>query len=280
MNQTTMVKRSTTKASQQEKGNIPHALVHSTPSLKQNRTQDDSAPADFQVQRHGPLILLHFTAPKIQHQAMARMEAFYESKSEAEKYISLQDPKTQLLCRNYQAFNLPLCAIREWLHAMQTSEGISSSRQGNANPFCTARWWCPFTNSQECQLLTQLCRLGLFNAPKGWDASRYLISITNKSAIHHELLHALFFLHPGYREKAQGLWEGLSNRCRIVVTNDLLMRGYGEQVWVDEFQAYVSENAGEFGKKVRAECNEAGMVLRDAQAQAWKELNLDIARFT
>lgn len=58
------------------------------------------------------------------------------------------------------------------------------------------------------------------------------------------------------------------------------MRGYGQQVWVDEFQAYVSENTGEFGKKFRAECEEVGIVLTQAQAQAWKELNLNIAQLT
>lgn len=64
----------------------------------------------------------------------------------------------------------------------------------------------------------------------------------------------------------------------MVISNDLLMRDYEDRVWVDEFQAYVTENSGEFGKKVRTECEEAAIVLREAQTQAWKDLNLDIAQ--
>lgn len=273
-----MAKRSKNKTSEQEKGKF--SLRRPTTSLKQNRGQDESMPVTFQVQKHGPLILLHFTNPKTQHQALARMEAFYESKSEAKNYISLHDPKTEHLCRNYEAFNMPVCAIQEWLQAMKIAEHVSSSTQDTAKQFSTSGWWRPFTSSQESLLLTQLWTLGLFNMPKGCVASSYLISVTNKSAIHHELLHALFFFHPGYRDKVEGIWRGLSRKCRMRVSNDLSMRDYGEQVWVDEFQAYVSENAGEFGGKVSAECNGAGIVLREAQAQAWEELNVNISQFT
>lgn len=273
-----MANRSKNKTSKQEKENYPQ--THPTNSLQQNRGKNNSVPVEFHVQRHGPLLLLHFNSALTQHQALARMEAFYESKSEGKTYISLQDPKTNLLCRNYEAFNMPVSAIQEWLQAMRSSEMVFSSTQGNDSPRSIPGWWCPFTNSQESFLLNELWSLGLLKAPKGHDASSYLISVTDKSAIHHELLHALFSLHSGYRSKVQGVWEGLSSECRMVIYNDLLMRDYGEQVWVDEFQAYVSENAGEFGKKVRTECEEAAMVLRESQAQAWTELNLNIAQFT
>lgn len=272
-----MAKRSKNKTSNQEKGSNP--LFHPTNSVKQKKGQNNSVAVDFRLRRQGPLVLLHFKTPLTQHEALARMEAFYESKSEAKTYISLQDPKTKFLCRNYQAFNLPVCAIQEWLQAMQSSEKVFSSSQGNENLCSISGWWRPFTNSEESVILNQLWSLGLLKAPKGHEPSSYLISVTDKSAIHHELLHALFFLHSGYRDKAQEVWERLSSKCRMVVSNDLLMRDYGEHVWVDEFQAYVNENAGEFGKKVRAECEEAAKVLREAQTQAWKELNLDVAHF-
>lgn len=275
-----MAKGIKVKTSKQGKKN--HSQILPANSLKQNRghSQNDSISVDFHAQRHGPLIFLHFKTSQTQHHALARMEAFYESSSGAKTYISLQDPKTKLLCRNYEAFNMPILAIQEWLKAMQISEKVfNTTTQGNDNSCSIPGWWDPFTNPQESLLLDHLWSLGLLKTPKGHAASTYLISVTDKSAIRHELLHALFFLHSGYREKVQKVWEGLSSKCRLVVSNDLLMRNYGEQVWVDEFQAYVSENAGEFGKKLKTECEEAGMVFREAQDEAWKELHLNVSNF-
>lgn len=199
-----MAKGSRNKTSKQDQGN--HSQVHPKNSLKQKKGQNESVAVDFHIKKHGPLVLLHYKSPLTQHQALARMETFYESKSEANTYISLQDPKTKFICRNYQAFNMPVSVIQEWLWAMQSSEKAFSSMKGDGNPCSISGWWRSFTNSQESLLLNGLWSLGLLKAPKGHDASSYLISVTDKSAIHHELLHALFFLHSGYRDKVQGVW--------------------------------------------------------------------------
>lgn len=243
--------------------------------LKQSRGQSDSNTVEFVTQRQGPLILLHFTTLEAQHQTLARVESFYESASHTRKYITLQDPMTKFLCRNYQAFNLPIIAMNEWLQAMQNSEKALSSGQGSKDPYSLQGWWRSFTNTQESCLLDQLWQIGCLGVLKAGETPSYLISVTNKSATQHELLHALFFLHSGYRDKVNKLWEGLSKKCRLVISHDFLMRGYGEHVWVDEFQAYVSEAGGKFGKKTKQECIEAGVELRAAQILAWQELVLD-----
>lgn len=86
----------------------------------------------------------------------------------------------------------------------------------------------------------------------------------------------IFCTRDNYRHKVQQLWMGLSKKRRLVVSHNLLMRGYGEHVWVDEFQAYVSEDGGEFGNKTKQECDEAGVELRAAKSSTWEEMDLNV----
>lgn len=241
-----------------------------TPS-EESIGQDESKP-DFLTQHHGPLILLKFTTPKAQHQALARMESFYESNNNARTYINLQEAATKSLCRNYEAFNLPVSAVREWLQAMRESENTLQETSGN-NP---QGWWRSYTTPQEACLLQHLSQVGCFKNSVTGEIPQYLISVTGASAIPHEVLHALYFLHPGYKEKSQQVWAGLSQKCQTVISKTFTLRGYGEHVWVDEFQAYVSEDDGEFGNKTRKECAEAQTHLIKAQATAWRELDMNI----
>lgn len=241
---------------------------------EESKAQDGSKP-DFLTQHQGPLILLKFTTPKAQHQALARMESFYESNKESRTYINLQDTATKSLCRNYQAFNLPVSAICEWLQAMRISESPLQETSGNI----PQGWWRSFTTPQEACVLRHLSQVGCFKSPTSGEAPSYLISVTEASAIPHEALHALYFLHPGYKEKAQQVWMGLSQKCQAVISQDFTLRGYGEHVWVDEFQAYVSEDHGEFGNKARQECSDAKGSLIKAQGAAWKELDMNIGAF-
>ncbi|KAJ4387078.1 enhancer of mRNA decapping [Gnomoniopsis smithogilvyi] len=262
------------------KGNPKKGLVAQVQpkgASNQPSSQNAAFPKDFEMREYGPLILVHFSSPKAQHQALARVETFYESGSDASNYISLQNPKTKLMCRNYEAFNMPILAIKEWLQAMKISEKALSRSQHNADPYSFPGWWRSFTNLQESNLLDQLWRCGCLKALKDGENPVYLISFINKSAVHHDLLHALYFLHPGYQDMVRKQWLALSKPCRLVITHELLMRGYGEHVWIDEFQAYVSEDQGCFGKKVTEECHQVRLELRAAQSLAWEELDLNVA---
>lgn len=227
---------------------------------------------EFNVQIQGPLIIFTFYSPKAQHQALARLETFYESESEATNYINLDEAKTKRLCPNYQAFNLPTIAVHDWLLAMLDSEITA--------PKSVGRRWRPFTNSSESCLLDHLGQVGCLEKPQLGEAPSYLISVSDKSSVPHEASHALYFLHSGYRKKAQQAWDGLSGKCRSIVQQDMMLRGYGSHVWVDEFQAYVSKNDSEFGKKTKDECMRAKKMLVAAQALAWQDLGLDVDDFS
>lgn len=247
---------------------------------------------DFTIIRRGPILILRFNSATAQHQALARMESYYESSTEAKKYLTLQDAQLKRLCPNYEAFNLPLSAVHDWLQAMREAEGVYNSqpqhKQQDTGTDETAKstspqqhccWWTAFTNNNETQLLQRLHRADcLDTSPYAKDDSTpsYIISTTSNSAIPHELRHALYHLHAGYRATVQKEWDAtLSNKTRAVIQRDLVLRGYGPRVWIDEFQAYVSEDAGEFGNKTRNECREVKGVLLAAQRNAWVELGMD-----
>ena len=60
-----------------------------------------------------------------------------------------------------------------------------------------------------------------------------------------------------------------------VIEYDLVMRKYDTAVFEDEFQAYVSENVNEFGKKCASECIRAAERLKIAQRECWARLNAE-----
>lgn len=186
----------------------------------------------FTGRRSGPLIVVQYTSSIIQHQALARMETFYESKTDSQTYLSLQAVEMKQLCRNYQAFNLPISTVHSWLHAMQNagrpSRDTKTASQGNPQG-----WWRSFTNSHESHLLDYLNQVGCFKSLDFSEAPIYLISVSESGSIHHEALHALFFLHSEYRSEVQRVWDEFSEKCQSTVQRDLTLRGYGKQVWVD-----------------------------------------------
>lgn len=248
---------------------------------------------NFVSVRRGLVIILRFSSPANQHRALARVESYYESNSEARKYLSLKESEQKRLCPNYEAFNLPLCALHDWLRAMREAEGIVKPQQQDTNTDTietTAttpqkHWWSSCTNSQESLLLEHLSKAGCLDeraAPTKvihqhcvTSNLSYLISTTSDASLPHEMLHALYHIHAGYRATAQKAWkEGLLKKTRAVVQQDLLLRGYGPQVWADEFQAYISEDAGEFGKRLEDECLEMQKMLLVAQKSARAELGM------
>jgi primosomal protein N' len=71
----------------------------------------------------------------------------------------------------------------------------------------------------------------------------------DKSTILHEWAHAHYFFNPTYRELIEKEWILLDPLLQKVIKKELEMRNYHPDVFLDEFQAYVRENPGDFGKK-------------------------------
>ena len=92
----------------------------------------------------------------------------------------------------------------------------------------------------------------------------YLISHlqTDKSTLLHEYAHAHYHLSSSYREECHRLWDSLDDATRSIISKELAFRNYREDVVIDEFQAYVVEGPGEFGKKVVGRLGEVHRVLR------------------
>lgn len=55
----------------------------------------------------------------------------------------------------------------------------------------------------------------------------------------HELLHAKYFIDPVYRQKIDRLWRRQSGSYQEKVYRRMKAYGYPEDVWIDEWQAYL-----------------------------------------
>ncbi|EST07719.1 DFDF domain protein [Kalmanozyma brasiliensis GHG001] len=226
-----------------------------------------------------PILTLLFPTAALQHSALARMEAFYESSSTSKAYLSLQQAADERICRNYQGFNLPLSAVREWLEAMHESTSSSD----------LPRWWAEHCSGEENDLLDLLVTHNAIavnegavsRSGEGGEVS-YLISCVASQAhstLPHELLHALYFLSPTYRSEVDTQYDSLSPQNRKVIETDLGLRKYAPEVWRDEFQAYLAEGLGsekEFGNKPAAECKVIAEQLRAQVKGEWSRLGLDV----
>ena len=58
------------------------------------------------------------------------------------------------------------------------------------------------------------------------------------------------------------LWNQLDEDTRSLISKELKFRNYKEDVFIDEFQAYVIEGPNELGKKVGPYLKEAHKVLK------------------
>ncbi|GAC96192.1 predicted enhancer of mRNA [Pseudozyma hubeiensis SY62] len=229
-----------------------------------------------------PVLTLLFPTAAIQHSALARMEAFYESDSNAKQYLSLQEAADERICRNYQGFNFPLRqGVHEWLDAM--FEATNSDEE-------LSKWWIPHCSAEENQLLEVLVTLGAISPYEGASSRNdaesgsisYIISCVASQAhstLPHELLHALYFLSAPYRSFVTRQWDSLSAASKKVIETDLGLRKYSPSVFQDEFQAYLAEGLGtekEFGNKPAAECQDIAVQLREHVAKEWKKLGMDL----
>jgi hypothetical protein len=79
----------------------------------------------------------------------------------------------------------------------------------------------------------------------------YLIACLekDKSTILHEWAHAHYYFNSTYRELIATEWNNLDPLLQKVIMKELELRNYHPDVFLDEFQAYVRENPGDFGKK-------------------------------
>lgn len=256
----------------------------------------------FTSTSNGPLLTLLFRSARAQHDALARVESYYESEASSsgggdkKRYLTLEEARQAKLCRNYEAFNLPVDVVRTWLAEMRTVE-----RQQQLTSDIDAddgQWWRHFCNPAESALLSHLASLGCLQddgeeekkeggggggGGGGGEGQRqaptYLISALASQAtasLAHESLHALYFLHPTYRNEVGRLYdEEIPRKMQSIIEHDLSMRGYDRRVWLDEFQAYVSNDAGEFGAKPKEACAEVRSRLRQIQRLCWPEAGLE-----
>lgn len=245
-----------------------------------------------------PLLLtLLFRDKASQHSALARIEAFYESSAlegnpnDSNRFLTIDQAKLQKLCPNYEAFNCPISAVNEWLGQMFTCPDLviatpeKEAKRITCEPSTdqtkqSEKWWQTHCNEEEVELLSFLDSLDCLEDPtnpieKATNAPQYLItSLASQAAssLPHERLHFLYFASKEYQEYVESLYESLSNKTRKIIETDLSLRGYAKHVWQDEFQAYVSLNAAEFGNSTKQECASLKEELQQKQLVIWKQI--------
>lgn len=252
----------------------------------------------FTSTSNGPLLTLLFRSARAQHDALARVESYYESAAsvsesgDKKRYLTLEEARQAKQCRNYEAFNLPIDVVRTWLAEMRTVEQQQQQQHSSDIETDDGEWWRHFCNPAESALLSHLASLGCIQdegeeqkkeGGEGGEGQKqaptYLISALASQAtasLAHESLHALYFLHPTYRDEVGRLYdEEIPRKVQSIIEHDLSMRGYDRRVWLDEFQAYVSNDAAEFGAKPREACAEVRSRLREIQRLCWPEAGLE-----
>jgi hypothetical protein len=246
-------------------------------------TENSAAGPSFRsLEKVSPLLTLLYDSKEAQHAALSRIEAFYEGNQDAQTYLTLDEAQQERLCQHYEAFNFPIGTVTKWLQCMKDRQAPVEAIEEEAIDTKVAPWWTDYCNAHENHLLDHLTQLGVFTAVDEsqdnptTDTPIYLISTlsSKQAALQHERLHFLYYISAEYREKVHLEYQSLSTKSRKIIKNDLQMRKYSSSVWIDEFQAYISEDAGEFGKSIYAECQEIQSTLKPLQRRLWKDLNL------
>lgn len=75
---------------------------------------------------------------------------------------------------------------------------------------------------------------------------KYVIGVYNGKSIAHELLHAKYYTDAGYAAQINCEWLALTEGMRDYLTRFLKRLGYGENVIIDEYQAYRYTEAPNF----------------------------------
>jgi hypothetical protein len=249
----------------------------------------DAPPGFVSHENTRSLLTLLFDTKEAQHSALSRIEAFYESSQNSQRYLTLAEAKEHRQCEHYEAYNFPLVIVRTWLNSMEkvhypdgrpSSGRVKDDEEDEDENVEKTQWWKAHCSVQEIHLLAFLDSLDLLEEPNSIDPTStstspvYLISTlsSKQASLRHERLHFLYYISPTYRKKVEEEFESLSSKARKIVERDLTMRKYSPQVWIDEFQAYVSEDAGEFGNSVKQECQDISQSLQMYQREIWKGL--------
>lgn len=259
--------------------------ISSAPAAEFKQSEAETREPLFGHIVNPPVLTLLFPTAALQHAALSRMEAFYESSSNSKRYLTLQQAADERICRDYQGFNFPLRqGVQEWLDAMHETVNPNDEADG-------PKWWAEHCSAEENQLLDVLVSLNAISPYEGassrnldtdGDGITYVISCIASQAhstLPHELLHALYFLSPSYRSSVSQQYASLSAANKKVIETDLGMRKYSPSVFEDEFQAYLAEGLGtekEFGNKPAAECKDIADQLRAQVSKEWKKLGLDL----
>ncbi|PWN46736.1 hypothetical protein IE53DRAFT_336543 [Violaceomyces palustris] len=260
---------------------------------EEDEQQEEDEGKRFAKLLEPPLITLLFASSASQHAALARVEAFYESSSNSKQYMDLKRAKEEKICNNYQGFNLPISAVREWFSKLrshvQSAKGRGAGKEGEEGEEKKDvgddddDGWKAECNEEEVEFLEMLFDLGALGREEGEvgsddDKWKYIISTVAAqclSTLPHERLHALYHLSERYRDLVSEQWSNLTKVTRKAIEQDLGMRKYSESVFQDEFQAYLAEGPrteAEFGNKCKQECKQVAEVLRSNVGQLWQEV--------
>ncbi|KAL4400053.1 enhancer of mRNA decapping [Malassezia pachydermatis] len=238
-------------------------------------------PALFWGQAHGPVLTLVFGAAAVQYAALARIECFYESEKYAGTYLTWDAARQARVCKDYEAFNLPLAYVAQWLQALR----LATEPRSDPDPLLP--WWHTHCSEEENALLADLLERGILQDNGELHPSTpatYLISALASKAevsLAHERLHALYYLSPRYRAIVQDQWEAMPRAIASAVQYDLQMRGYKASVWQDELGAYLGvripttsrrdDPSNEFGNKSASTCADIRRVLLQQIPQCWRD---------
>ncbi len=75
---------------------------------------------------------------------------------------------------------------------------------------------------------------------------KYVIGIYNNKSISHELLHAKYYIDADYAAQINLEWAELDSGVKKYLTGFLKRLGYGDNVIIDEYQAYRYTEAPNF----------------------------------
>jgi hypothetical protein len=83
------------------------------------------------------------------------------------------------------------------------------------------------------------------------EATEYIIACIrgDTSTLLHEWAHMKYHLDPHYKQICNQMWDELDSAPKKAITNDLILRNYKPEVYIDEFQAYLLETPSDFGRK-------------------------------
>ncbi|KAJ3109016.1 hypothetical protein HDU96_007352 [Phlyctochytrium bullatum] len=194
----------------------------------------------------GVMILLYSDVSSLQ-QALGRPHVYYEGGT-------LKGP--------LKGINFPVDTFRSWKDLPQT--GSLTPAEEFVNKLIFGNEWRQLPSQPQTPSKPPI----------------YLIATlaSDASSILHEWAHARFHLDTAYYEACLAAFQNLDDAPKVAIEKELAMWNYQPSVFVDEFQAYVVEDATSFGKRwepmlrpihlqLKALCGPAPSVRRKPKAK-------------